>query len=78
VLDLSSIDLEEIASALADQTDYEHQWLINPETGEIASGRPAPESTDRRRSTSMSWTWSSSIRCRPGCGIRTWPTSSTE
>jgi hypothetical protein len=25
VLDLSSIDLEEIANALADQTDYEHQ-----------------------------------------------------
>jgi len=36
VLDLSSLDLEEIASALADQSDYEHQWLINPETGEIA------------------------------------------
>jgi hypothetical protein len=36
VLDLSSIDLEEIASALADQTDYEHHWLISPDTGEIA------------------------------------------
>jgi hypothetical protein len=36
VLDLSSIDLEEIANALADQTDYEHRWLINPDTGEIA------------------------------------------
>jgi hypothetical protein len=36
VLDLSSIDLEEIADALADQTDYEHHWLINPDTGEIA------------------------------------------
>jgi hypothetical protein len=36
VLDLSSIDLEEIANALADQTDYEHHWLINPDTGEIA------------------------------------------
>ena len=35
VLDLSSLDLEEIAVALADQTDYEHRWLINPETGEI-------------------------------------------
>jgi hypothetical protein len=35
VLDLSSLDLEEIATALADQTDYEHQWLINPQTGEI-------------------------------------------
>ena len=36
MLDLSSLDLEEIASALADQTDYEHHWLINPDTGEIA------------------------------------------
>jgi hypothetical protein len=35
VLDLSSIDLEEVANALADQTDYEHRWLIDPGTGEI-------------------------------------------
>jgi len=35
VLDLSSLDLADIAEALADQTDYEHYWLINPETGEI-------------------------------------------
>jgi hypothetical protein len=35
VLDLSSLDLEEIATALADQTDYEHRWLIDPHTGEI-------------------------------------------
>jgi hypothetical protein len=36
VLDLSSLDLEEIANALADHTDYEHRWLINPQSGEIA------------------------------------------
>ncbi|MGW3470482.1 UPF0158 family protein [Saccharopolyspora sp. NPDC000995] len=35
MLDLSRLDLEEIATALADQTDYEHRWLINPHTGEI-------------------------------------------
>jgi hypothetical protein len=35
VLDLSSLDLEEIAAALADQSAYEHRWLINPETGEV-------------------------------------------
>jgi len=35
MLDVSSIDLDEIASALADQNDYEHHWLINPDTGEI-------------------------------------------
>ncbi len=32
VLDLKSLDLEE----MADQADYEHRWLINPGTGEIA------------------------------------------
>jgi uncharacterized protein UPF0158 len=35
VLELSSLDLEEIANALSDQADYEHRWLINPRTGEI-------------------------------------------
>ena len=30
MLDLNRLDLEEIATALADQTDYEHRWLINP------------------------------------------------
>jgi hypothetical protein len=35
MLDLNSLDLDEIATALADQTAYEHRWLINPETGEI-------------------------------------------
>jgi len=35
VLDLSRVDLEEIATALADQTDYEHRYLISPQTGEI-------------------------------------------
>ena len=36
MLDLSLVDLEDIATALADQNDYEHHWLINPDTGEIA------------------------------------------
>src|SRR3984893_13700742 len=35
VVDRSSLDLEEIAPALADQTDYEHRWLINPQTGQV-------------------------------------------
>jgi hypothetical protein len=34
VLDLSRFDLEGIATALADQIDYEHRWLIDPRTGE--------------------------------------------
>ena len=36
MLDLSAIDVDEVAGALADQTDYEHRWLIDPRTGEIA------------------------------------------
>jgi hypothetical protein len=36
VLELSKLDLEEIATALADQDDYEHHTLIDPQTGEIA------------------------------------------
>lgn len=36
MLDLSQLDIEEVATALADQTDYDHRWLIDPRTGEIA------------------------------------------
>ena len=36
MLELSGIDVEEIAAALADQTDYEHRWLIDPRTGQVA------------------------------------------
>ena len=35
MLDLAKLDLDEIAMALSDQTDYEHRWLIDPGTGEI-------------------------------------------
>jgi hypothetical protein len=35
-LDPSSLDLEEIGNALADQANCQHRWLINPQTGEIA------------------------------------------
>jgi hypothetical protein len=35
MLDLAKIDLGEIATALADQENYEHRYLISPETGEI-------------------------------------------
>jgi hypothetical protein len=36
MLDLSAVDLEELAMALEDQTDYEHRWLIDPRTGQLA------------------------------------------
>ncbi len=36
MLDLVGFDAEEIATALADQTDYEHRWLIDPPTGQVA------------------------------------------
>ena len=36
MLDVGKLDLDEIATALSDQTDHEHRWLIDPRTGEIA------------------------------------------
>ena len=36
MLELGGIDVEEIANALADQTDYEHRWLLDPRTGQVA------------------------------------------
>lgn len=35
MLDLGAVDIEEIATALADQTDYEHRWLVDPQAGEV-------------------------------------------
>jgi hypothetical protein len=35
VLDLTALDLDEIATALADQNSYEHCWLLDTRTGEI-------------------------------------------
>ena len=36
MFELTSLDLDEIATALADQESYEHRWLIDPRTGQIA------------------------------------------
>ncbi len=36
MLDLGAIDVEEIATALADQSDYEHRWQLDPRTGRVA------------------------------------------
>ena len=35
MLDLNALDLGDIAVALADQTDYNHRWLIDPRTGQL-------------------------------------------
>lgn len=35
MLELSNLDLDEIASALAEQGGFEHRWLIHPETGVV-------------------------------------------
>jgi hypothetical protein len=35
VLDVDAVDVDDIATALADQTDYDHGWLTNPDTGEV-------------------------------------------
>ena len=36
MIGLDAIDVDEIATALADHTDDEHRWLIDPRTGEVA------------------------------------------
>ncbi len=36
MFDLGHVDVEDIATALADQTDYDHRWLIDPRTGKVA------------------------------------------
>jgi len=36
MVEASSFDLDEIATALADQNDYDRRWLVDPKTGEIA------------------------------------------
>jgi hypothetical protein len=36
MLDLGRLDVDEIATALSDQTDYEHRWLLDPRTGLVA------------------------------------------
>lgn len=35
MLELTALDLDEVATALADQDGYEHCWLINTTTGEL-------------------------------------------
>lgn len=35
MLDLDALNIDEIAMALADQTDYEHRWLIDLGTGQL-------------------------------------------
>ena len=32
---MDAIDVDDIAMALEDQTDYEHRWLFDPTTGEV-------------------------------------------
>ena len=35
MFELSTVDLDEMATALQDQTAYEHRWLIDPESGQL-------------------------------------------
>jgi hypothetical protein len=56
MLELSKLDLDQIATALADQIDYEHQALIDPRSGEIVFGPPTPASTGAPRSSSTNST----------------------
>ena len=74
MLDLSGIDVEEIATALADQTDYEHRWLVDPRTGQVAfwtsdTGIDGENPVDLDELDLIPM-----IPSRRTCGFRTWPT----
>ncbi|GAA4816959.1 hypothetical protein ACFQ0K_08480 [Nocardioides caeni] len=56
MLDLGAIDLDELAMALADQTDYEHVWLIDPQSGEIVIWTSDTGIDGETPWTSRSWT----------------------
>jgi hypothetical protein len=78
MLDLGKLDVDEIATALSDQTDYEHRWLINPRTGEIAFWTSDTGMKGRTRSTSTSSICGRSTLSRRRFGMRTWLTSPRE
>lgn len=54
VLDLDGIDIEDIATALSDQTDYAHRWLSTRERTGWRSGPATWVSTVRTPSSSTS------------------------
>jgi hypothetical protein len=63
---VSSLDLGEIAEALAKQTDYEHRWLINPQTGEIVlDGRRSKDELHEEHPGRLP-AWSGSAMPAPG------------
>jgi hypothetical protein len=56
MLELGNLDLEEIATALEDQTGFEKRWLINPRSGQIVFWTEDGGIDGRApRSTSTSW-----------------------
>ena len=75
--ELDAIDVEEIATALADQTDYEHRWLIDPRTGEVAFWT-SDTGIDGENPVELDELDLVLIDpSRPTCGTRTWSTSPT-
>lgn len=35
MFEVDALDIDDIAMALADQTDYDHRWLIDPKNGQL-------------------------------------------
>lgn len=75
MLELDAIDVEEISTALADQTDYEHRWLIDPRTGEVVFWT-SETGIDGENPVEIEELDLIVIDpSRPTCGTRTWSTS---
>jgi hypothetical protein len=74
MLDLGEVDVEEIATALADQTDYEHRWLLDPLTGQVAFWTSDTGIDGENPVDIDDWISSPLTPSRRTCGFRTWPT----
>jgi hypothetical protein len=77
MLDLPQIDIEEIATALADQTEYEHRWLIDARTGEVVFWT-SDTGVDGENPVEIDEPDLIAIDPLPSCvWFKTWPTSLT-
>jgi hypothetical protein len=73
MLELISFDLSEIATALADQESYEHRWLIDPRTGEIALWTAASCGTTTRSPVARkNWLTPAPVVTALGTFVITW------
>jgi hypothetical protein len=77
MLELSRLDLDEIATALSDQADYDHRWLIDPRSGQVAFWTSDTGLDGEHPVDLEDVHLTRSIRSRRTSGTKTWPTLPT-